>query len=1092
MNKQMQIYSVGGHYFYNEEENKIYNEMLNSMNIISALERFTLYSTLEPEEQKYKFNSYEDIKKIYEMKWNKDFTVEEKKLYNNKKYIKRYFTNIENKYYESFKTLKSDLKKNNETYINANKLKEDKEKDLDILLKANKEVRQLNTEKLTKHDIISLFDSNLTRVMNLKFNELSKDLLIVEITQYIIMEHLIERGFDWKNENGEFEHYIFLVASAGQIRKQKIVMIKESVYEKIKDILTCGLTLEVINDNGGCNVNKYLAYLSLNGSATDVWEGFNIDQCIVLDDFETEVSGVVDYIGTKEVEKYFDKLDEKGNKCIDKEGKVIKEKRTVKALLPVERKTEGMTIKIPHSDGCGWILPELSKVSFMCRLPWIKGLLTPCNYILWNELFNNGDFKVKDIDGRTWDLKKDNIKIVFFKSQFKMHGYYKNIEDESGNIIKYGWDIYKDNFKGKNGWNINNDEMIRTLCVANKCNEESKSIRNFRQARFNYQMGQTLVGMTDDELKEFIDPVKDLVAKAYVDRNTQLKLLGATKANKKLTNFQKALMIYPALLKDVYIKDELSDKITAIKNEAREAKFAIDGSYTFIIPDIFAWMEFVFKGNKNPQGLLENGQVYCNIFKGEKELLVERSPHLYFEHAPRENYTGYREYDGKQILLSDWLITNGVYISCHDLITKILQNDVDGDHALVVKGSLVQIAKREMEAMGIVPLYYEMEKAPAEIINSDSIIKSLKSAFHFGNIGKYSNKLTKIWNSEEKDIETAAMLTALNNFYIDGAKTNYCPEVFSSIKEDIKEYKIDQRKSLLQQIEKLNNKQKQEKQIILSTIKNKEEKKAKRTELNEKYKQEITELKIKMSVENNISIVNKKEEVFENDMQHKIKVSDNPKLPYFFRYAKKMNVCEVEKMNNSTVNRACRMIDEIPQGKYYFGTEKFNWHYLTNNFKINLESEKAIAIIEKYEILNNQIKSYFAKAKEDDSGEENVKIAIASRVYTIIRTEFEEFANELDSNIVDATDIIVRYIYSDKNKKDCKKAFLFDVLGDIILRNIEKNIEVRTPRRRARKGYIFCSACGKEVKRESNRQKFCNECADNRRKEKDRIRKSKK
>jgi len=1092
-NKQVQIYSVGGNYFYNKEENKIHSEMLNEMNIIGALERFALYSALEEaEKKKYTFNSYEDIKNLYEMRWSKDFTDEEEKLFNSKKYIKRYFTGIEKKYNDRFEEIKLALKDNNDIYINANKLKEDKKKELDLVLKENNEVRKLNTTKLSKYDKISLFDSNLIRVMELEFNKLSKELLIVEITQHIIMDSIISKGFDWEKENGELEHYIFLVSSAGQVRKQKLVMISETKYKKIADILTAGLTLEIINskENGGCNVNKYLAYLSLNSSSSEVWENFNIDECIVLNDFESEVIGTVDYIGTKEVEQTFDKLDTKGNKYFNENGKIVKEKRTVKALTEVERVPD-MRVPIEHSDGCGWILPELSEVNFMCRLNWIKGLLTPCDYIKWIELFNEGNYKVTDIDDREWDLKEDNIKVIFFKSQFKMHKYYKNILNENGEIVKYGWDVYKDNFKGKNGWDITSSKVIRKACVANKCNEEPKNVKDFKQARFTYQMLQTLVNMKEDELKEFTNPIKDLVGKAYVNRKTQLNLLGATKTNKKLTNFQNALMLYPALLKDEHVKEELSTKITALKNDAREGKFSIKGSaYTFIIPDVFAWMQNIFLGQENPCGLLEDGQVYCNIFKEENELLVNRSPHCYAEHAVRKNFTGSIKYQDKEVLLSDWFITNGVYTSSHDLITKLIQNDNDGDKSLVIKGSLVAIADREMKAMNVVPLYYEMEKADAEVINEDSIIKSLKSAFKFGNIGTYSNKLTKIWNSEERDVKTAKILCALNNFFIDGAKTNYCPEVFSSVKEEVKEFKIDQRTILLQRVEALKAEQKLEKQKILFTIIGKEAKKAKRTELNELYKEGIVNLKIKLNFENTIKVAEKKEDILKTDMSYKIKTSDKDKLPYFFKYAKNMKTSEVEEMNDSTVNKACKLIDEIPQGTYNFGEDKFNSHYLANNFKISTTTEVAVAIIEKYKILNNQMKSYFAQAKEDDSEKDGVKIAIAARVYATIRNDFEVFVKELGIDIVDATDIVVRNIY--RNNPGCKKAFLFDVLGDIILTNIQKNIKVKTPRKSAKKGFLFCSVCGKEVKRESNRQKMCKECAKELIKAKDKKRKSKK
>ena len=51
----------------------------------------------------------------------------------------------------------------------------------------------------------------------------------------------------------------------------------------------CGLTVDHINKLGGINVNKFIAYLALCNSATDVWEDFDIDKAIVVDDLETLV-----------------------------------------------------------------------------------------------------------------------------------------------------------------------------------------------------------------------------------------------------------------------------------------------------------------------------------------------------------------------------------------------------------------------------------------------------------------------------------------------------------------------------------------------------------------------------------------------------------------------------------------------------------------------------------------------------------------------------------------------------------------------------------------------------------------------------------
>lgn len=58
----------------------------------------------------------------------------------------------------------------------------------------------------------------------------------------------------------------------------------------------CGLTIEKINSKGGNNVNKHLAYMALANSATDQWTDFDIDRCIVIDDFETNVPGTFDFI----------------------------------------------------------------------------------------------------------------------------------------------------------------------------------------------------------------------------------------------------------------------------------------------------------------------------------------------------------------------------------------------------------------------------------------------------------------------------------------------------------------------------------------------------------------------------------------------------------------------------------------------------------------------------------------------------------------------------------------------------------------------------------------------------------------------------
>lgn len=156
---------------------------------------------------------------------------------------------------------------------------------------------------------------------------------------------------------------------------------------------------------------------------------------------------------------------------------------------------------------------------------------------------------------------------------------------------------------------------------------------------------------------------------------------------------------------------------------------------------------------------------------------------MYKEHAVRKNIIS-KEYE-------KYFITNGIYTSCHDIISKVLQFDNDGDHATVIGDiNIVKLARESME--GISPLYYEMDKADPVEINPDNIYIALKIAFKSSNIGKYSNMLTKIWNKDDismDDLNTAKLIAALNNYAIDSAKTLEMPTFTDTIKEQLREAK---------------------------------------------------------------------------------------------------------------------------------------------------------------------------------------------------------------------------------------------------------------------------------------------------------------
>ena len=117
---------------------------------------------------------------------------------------------------------------------------------------------------------------------------------------------------------------------------------------------------------------------------------------------------------------------------------------------------------------------------------------------------------------------------------------------------------------------------------------------------------------------------------------------------------------------------------------------------------------------------------------------------------------------------------------------------VDGDQLnVVIDPTIISVAERNLKEFNVIPLFYDAAKAKPENISKESQFHGLKRAHLYSNIGEISNMLTRLWNRDNPDREAAALLTALNNWRIDGAKTgavneytNY-PEIEKKINKAI-------------------------------------------------------------------------------------------------------------------------------------------------------------------------------------------------------------------------------------------------------------------------------------------------------------------
>lgn len=588
LDKQVQIYGIDTGNFYSNREAR-----LHWKNHKIKLEKRNLKTELK-----------DNLKQIDELKNNtviaEEITVKIQELYDRNSDIEEWlkFKN------EQIKKSKQDLLR-----ILSNKVNENERTN------GKHHTRKLNEDTLSDNNIISMFDSSLTRIMNLKHDELTDAFMVIQVYYYDMIKDLVYFGYEYKGEK-----YIYFTSSAGQIRTKKTVFIKESLWNKYEKTLMCGLTIDDINAKGGNNPNKYLAYMALANSATDEWKGFDIDRTIVIDDFETDVYGTYDLI---------DDID-------------YSIKRTT-GYAP-----------IPHTDGAGMILPcAFGEIQHnkMVRLPWIKGLLGVFDYVKFIRE-NNCSPIIKDIYGVEHNVIVEDIQIIFTASQFKMAKYYSN------------YDEYKKYFKQYN-------------CSAGYTNVEENRIKD---ATINYQMLQTL---TDFEDKDVIN-----IAQRSVNKLNSLgssvkdmkKAFGVTPYNQNMTYLQQAIDLYPNLLNDEYLKIKLRDIKNSLVKKYKSGKLEVKGKYTFILPDFYGACEYWFMGIKNPNGLLNDGEVYCSLFRKSKELDCLRSPHLYKEHPIRLN-VAYCDDNMSDVQkerldkLNKWFITKGIYTSCKDMISRILQFD---------------------------------------------------------------------------------------------------------------------------------------------------------------------------------------------------------------------------------------------------------------------------------------------------------------------------------------------------------------------------------------------------------------------------------
>lgn len=273
---------------------------------------------------------------------------------------------------------------------------------------------------------------------------------------------------------------------------------------------------------------------------------------------------------------------------------------------------------------------------------------------------------------------------------------------------------------------------------------------------------------------------------------------------------------------------------------------------------------------------------------------------------------------------------------------------------------------------GIVPLAYNLKKAKAEQLSTESMYQGMAHAYTGGNIGPISNNITKVWNSGEigeEQLNVVRWLTYTNNQVIDYAKTLWLAEPPKQVMDTIKSY-------------------------------------------------------------------------------------TKAKVPNFFIYAKDKESHQVEKPNNSTMNRIAASIPD-PKIKFSKSISKFDYRMLMNldcDFSVSSESP----VVKAYDYWN--IRQDLFNGEDLNQKDQDLY------KYKQIRNKIIEESNRDLDYIVNT---LVAVLYT--SRRASAKKTLWASFGDVILENLKRNLEG--------KGKV-CQICGKRFMPKRIDQSCCGEdCA---------------
>ena len=418
-------------------------------------------------------------------------------------------------------------------------------------------------------------EENLKRILEID-GLLDKYLFVPEIVS-ILVDNITQYKEIGKNGfilNGK--RYVRFTCGAGQARRNNALFIDQEYEESLKSILN--------NDREDIEITpaKFSAYFSLSTSATlPVSDPYF---CIVPDK-EIKRIEKVDFV--KENEGEDDTVEEKD-----------------------------MEITFNLWDGQGIISPKMAKKwaddleldyvpsSFIVRSNFIKGLVVVIDFHKFSDEI--GKRFITDVYGDKINIR--DMDIILTQSQFKLWNAFSSISDYKKKLRenKLKWSISRVAPKRESKHTFLNYQFVQSL------NLNDKSIKNLCEPTLNY-----FKNITKEDIRYTLLYLLGKFSDEEYDENIFKKI------NDKIT---RAIILNNKILEDPYIKKYLLHSLNKKIKESYIGNLIVDGSYTMMIADPYAFLEYLF--DLPIEGLLKRDEHYNQYWlnKGEKKLAALRAP----------------------------------------------------------------------------------------------------------------------------------------------------------------------------------------------------------------------------------------------------------------------------------------------------------------------------------------------------------------------------------------------------------------------------------------------------------------------------------